>query len=228
MLNCNSLNKILLILLSIGWHSNAMGKKLVVSVEALPEGEWEKAELAMIEEATQIVFDRIASYKVAQCAYRQSFRVNKDQLRNKWGRQIPILNKMDKVNIIIRKQSMRREALGSAIVGKASVDRKNYRMENLDINLNKDRVREFVQNRWQKTNSVHSNKNKASLDKWVNVIAHELAHNYGYSHGTSGQYDNDYPGWFPTELGFCVMTNGKYGSSLGDRKLRIKRQNKYR
>jgi hypothetical protein len=48
----------------------------------------------------------------------------------------------------------------------------------------------------------------------VNVIAHEVVHNFGYSHFVTGDWQHDYPGFFVTEMAYCVMTDGRYGSQL--------------
>lgn len=43
---------------------------------------------------------------------------------------------------------------------------------------------------------------------WGGVIAHEILHNIGLTHGSGSTYENDYVGYFITEYGNCVEYNG--------------------
>ncbi len=195
-----------------------------VNVVTVPEEVWEAKELALVKKAADVVFDRIAEHSVAQCAYRNSFRddMTTDQLRQKWGNQIPVLNKRPEITLTIHKKPMDNKILGLAKVGTAKVDKKEYRIDNLDIALNQETI--------NRHSEIYSKKTKSSdvLNQWVNVIAHELAHNFGYGHGTTGNWTTDYPGYFVTELGFCVMTDGKFGSDLGDENLRRERISQFK
>lgn len=171
-----------------------------VEVTLLHAEEWTEVEKNEIIEATKIAFSRMLRADVANCAYRNSFRENRDQLRKLWGSQIPVLNKTKKVLIAVRKTTDK--VLGQAVVGRAKIDRRNYQVFNLEIFLNSELLHQHLQN--------HKDLEKNGL--WANTIAHEVAHNFGHMHGSSGNWSQDYPGYFPTELGYCVMSDGKTGS----------------
>jgi len=95
-----------------------------VEVLLLRSEEWTAAEKLEIEQATKVAFSRMLRADVANCAYRNSYRENKDRLRKLWGSQIPILNKTKKVQISIRKTAD--QVLGKAVVGLAKIDRRQY------------------------------------------------------------------------------------------------------
>ena len=178
--------------------------KLVL--KTMPGENWSSAELDSIREAANTVFERIHTYKVAQCAYRSAYKEKKDKLRNSWGRRIPVLNKADSVTIVIHKKKLSPDRLGQAKVGVAKVDWRNYQLNNLEIQLSEDYIKKDLK-RLKKGN-------KSATQRWIMVIAHEIGHNLGYRHGfVPGGTAKDYYGYFVTELGHCVLNNGKHGSS---------------
>ncbi|MFW7377710.1 MAG: hypothetical protein ACOH5I_02735 [Oligoflexus sp.] len=171
-----------------------------VSVKLLHPHEWSEDEQKQIMEATAIAFSRMLRADVANCAYRNSFRENKDQLRKLWGSQIPVLNKTKNVEIEVRRTADK--VLGKAPVGVAKIDRRQYQVYNLKIYLNQEMLHQHLR----------ADKSLDPNGIWTNTIAHEVAHNFGHMHGSGGTWDRDYPGFFPTELGYCVMSDGKTGS----------------
>ena len=182
------------------------------------EGDFTASQKSFAEKAAHIVFERIAENRVAQCAYRHSFREkSKQKLRKLWSSQITMLNKNPKARLTIAKKSLKPNHYGEAKVGIAKIDRDRYRIENLAITLNEDTLNQDVEAYSKRSSSDRD------IDIWVSTIAHEIGHNLGYRHGSTGDWIIDYPGYFVTELGFCVMTNGKYGSDLGD----LNRRRKY-
>lgn len=189
---------------------SADGARKNVTLVTDPQDSWKPAELELVTQASQIVFDRINSHPVAQCAYRSSFKEKKSDLRQRWGRQITVLNKNADVSLYLRKKTMKASIYGLAKLDIATIDRRYFKVHNLDIMLNEANL--------HKDKQIYPGAN--AIDIWVNTIAHELAHNFGYGHGNSGVWIDDYPGFFPTELGFCVMSNGKFGSDLNDAKRR--------
>ena len=198
--------KLLLLFSALFIVSNTLyaSRNFTVDLKTFEEDNWSKEELSAIKEATEFVFDHIHTYKVATCAYRNSYREpSKDKLRKKWGNQIPVLNKTDKVAISIKKKKLEKRVLGEAVVGTVAIDKKMYRIYNLEITLNGDQIHSHLSR----------DKNKKDLrGLWANVIAHEIAHNFGYRHGSRGSWSDDYPGYFVTELGYCVESMGKFGS----------------
>jgi|CXWK01.1.fsa_nt_gi hypothetical protein len=177
---------------------------------------WSEAEKKFIQQAGDLVFSRISRSDIANCAYRNSFRdrLSKDELRKKWGTQIPVLNKNKNVSFTVHKKPLSKKVLGVAKVNTVSIDRDHYTIDNLEISLNQETINQSVDAYSKKSNS------ETILNQWVNVIAHELVHNFGYSHKSGGTWDENYPGFFVSEIAFCVMTDGKHGSDLGDTKKR--------
>lgn len=183
----------------------AFAGEIRVQARLLPDGQWQAREKQLITRAARIVFQRIATAKVANCAYRNSFREKKDVIRKIWSRQIPHLNKSRQVSIIIHRKKLGPGVLGRAKVGIAAIEPRFHRLENLEIDLSREQIHNHLQKR-----------GVGDTELWVNTIAHEVAHNFGHRHGAGGRWAGDYPGYFPTELGFCVMTDGRYGSDGGD------------
>lgn len=178
------------------------GQAIQVKVNLLPKGSWQPEEVTLIQTAAEKAFRRLAEAKVANCAYRNSSKENKDKLRKIWGNQIPVINKSRQVDITIHKKELEKNVLGRAKVDVASVDRSQFKIQNMEIDLSQDAMYSFL-------------KTKPSVDRkdlWVNVIAHEVAHNLGHRHGSGGTWSSDYPGYFVTEIGFCAMSNGEHGS----------------
>lgn len=199
--------------------TQSLSQSLNVNLKLLPRKSWTTSEAKLIKQATVKSFELLADSSVANCAYRNSFRhKSKDKLRQRWGNQIPIINKSQKVSITIHKKDLgHKSILGAAQVGIAKLNRKLYTIENLEIYLNKDLI------------SGHLSERDISLeDLWINTISHEIAHNLGHKHGHGHGWEEDYPGYFATEIGFCAMTAGEHGSDLGDRNLRRKWMQKFK
>ena len=189
------------------WTGSSYGFEVKLDLK----GKWTPKQRQIIEQAGNIVFKRIHSISVANCAYRNSFREKTDKLRKRWRDQIPVLNKSESVLLEIDKKDLGKNVKGRALIDIAKIDRRNFKVYNLKITLGEA----FL-------DYSGKNTNPQDLNGWVNTIAHELAHNFGFRHGASGNWDKDYPGFFPTELGYCTMSNGEYGSDQGKQELRRK------
>ncbi len=177
-------------------------QEIQVTVELLPTSAWGEKDQQLIQTAAEKAFRNLAKAKVANCGYRNSSKENKDRLRKKWGNSIPVINKSRKVSIVIHKAELRSGVLGQAKVGISRVERNNYTIQNLEIDLSKDAIH----------STLEKNSSIAEEDMWVNVITHEVAHNMGFKHGKGSTWSENYPGYFVTEIGFCAMTDGRYGS----------------
>jgi hypothetical protein len=197
------------------WTSILPGAPKKLTVLTDPSDTWPPDTLKLMEKAADIVFERINDHDVAQCVYRNAFREKVDKVRRQWGSEITVLNKNPEVTLKVLKKKLDRTILGLAQLNKARVDPNYFRIHQLEIILNETSLNQFAE-KYPGANGDQE------LGIWVNTIAHELAHNFGYRHGSSGVWVKDYPGYFPTELGFCVMSNGKHGSDLGDYELRRK------
>jgi len=176
--------------------------EIQVKINLEPKSSWSEADRTLIEDAATKTFRRLAKAKVANCGYRYTSKEDKDEVRKIWGNRMPVINKSRSVTITIHKKSLGHKTLGQARVGIARIDWNTYRIENLEIDLSKE--------------ALHSHLNSQTIltkkDLWVNVIAHEVAHNLGFSHGRGKRWSTDYPGYFATEIGFCAMTDGLHGS----------------
>jgi hypothetical protein len=201
------------LLLALPTIGNSAPKKLSIITD--PNDHWPASTRSLMEKAAGIVFERINEHDVAQCVYRNAFREKTEKVRRKWASEITVLNKNPEVTLKVLKKKLDRSILGLAQLSKAQVEPDYFRIHQLEIILNETNLNQFA----EKYPAADGDK---ELGIWVNTIAHELAHNFGYRHGSSGVWVKDYPGYFPTELGFCVMSNGKHGSDLGDYELRRK------
>jgi hypothetical protein len=201
------------LLLALPATASSAPKKVTIITD--PGDHWPDATRSVMEKAAIIVFERINDHDVAQCAYRNAFRENIDKVRRQWGSEITVLNKNPEVTLKVLKKKLDRSILGLAQLSKAQVDPDYFRIHQLEIILNETNLNQFAE-------KYPNAAGDQELGIWVNTIAHELAHNFGYRHGSSGVWVKDYPGYFPTELGFCVMSQGKHGSDLGDYELRRK------
>lgn len=193
----------LLILTGLSFVSSmAWGQEIKVTVKLLPQGAWGQSEQKLVQDAAEKAFRRMARAEVANCAYRNAYKEKKDRLRKSWGNKIPVINKSRKVDITINKKKMKKGVLGRARVDVADAERRHYTLRNLNIDLNADAIFDFLDKK----------KDLKKDELWVNVIAHEVAHNLGYRHGSGGTWADNYPGYFVTEIGFCAMTEGRHGS----------------
>ena len=190
--------------------SSSFARQVGITIQTSSEDSWQPQQLALMKKASHVVFKRIHSHAVAQCAYRSSFRENRDQLRRKWGQQITVLNKNPNITLKVRKTALKANVYGLAQIDIATIDRRSFKIHNLDIVVNELHL--------SLKRSPYPGFDASSL--WVNTIAHEIAHNFGYRHGSGGSWQDSYPGFFPTELGFCVMSNGKHGSDFNNLKRR--------
>lgn len=218
MLQVNNIICLVLIVLSINTSYGAVDVKIKYL-----EGEFTKEEKDLIQKASEMTFSRLIKAHIANCLYREAYRPvqivkgrrgkrirkthSKDQLRKAWSYEVAFLNKFKKFSLNIRKKDLKGRRLGQAKLGIARIDRKNYQLLDLEITLDIAKIKAYKREASKKDD----------LDIWVNTIAHEIAHNLGYSHTSGHSWEEDYPGFVPTEVGFCVMTDGRYGSHLGDR-----------
>lgn len=195
-------------------------------------------EKSQIEQAADATFRRLISSDVANCIYREAFRAKhktksasgkvtthlytKDQLRQMWSSQVAFLNKFKRFKLAVEKKQLDKNELGRAKLAVAVVDRANYDLLHLKVTLDPDKI---------KSSKLHATRQQGeagTMDAWINVLAHEITHNLGYSHGVGHDWETDYPGYVPTEAGFCAMTNGQYGSHLGDFQLLQQRKARFK
>jgi hypothetical protein len=182
--------------------SKAYGDNIEVTVNLSPEGMWSADEKKLIQDAAEKAFRRLALAEVANCGYRNAKKENKDKLRKDWGNKIPVINKSRKVRIDINKKSLGERVLGQAEVDRAHINRTNYTLENLSIDLSQEAMFSYLT----------KNPRMKRQDLWVNIIAHEVAHNLGFRHGPGSSWSENYPHYFVTEIGYCAMSNGAHGS----------------
>lgn len=207
------------------------GAQVTVKID-FAGNEWNEKEKNTVQKASETMFARLITAQVANCIYRESFRpvylerksgkirrrtLSKDSLRKTWSGQVAFLNKFKRFQIKLIKSKLDARVLGKAKVGIAEIDRKNYELLNLEISIDPEKLA---------SNRQHSSNSK-ELDVWINTLAHEVGHNLGYSHTSGNNWEDDYPGYIPTELGYCAMTDGKYGSHLGDFKKIRERKKKF-
>ena len=198
-----SLVLIRIYLLTILLTPNLYANAIKVDLNLKPQGAWSNDETKLVQFAAEEAFRRMAKAEVANCAYRYASKEDKNKLRKSWGNQIPVINKSRNVKLTIVKKELRKNVLGQAMVGSASVDRNRYAIDNLTIDLSTDRIH----------NHLKTKEKIDDHDIWINVVAHEVAHTLGYRHGSGRSWSEDYPGYFVTEIGYCAMHNGEQGSS---------------
>ena len=191
----------------------AIAESKKITIEA--KGDWQSAELDLIKNAAAIVSKRMGNTLSARCAYRNSWRGR--PTNEEWGRYMGVFRRQKELVISIEKQAMAKKHLAKAPVGRGKIDARNDRWKNLTIYLNEDRIKR------------KSHAGPKTTDFWAATIAHELAHNMGLSHGTKqgASWEDNYAGYFVAELGYCVMTDGKYGSDMGEAAVRNKRKKKF-
>lgn len=177
--------------------------------------EWSAKQIETIREAAKIVDKRLGSHRIKSCTYRNAWRGLPDY--DGWARAMGVWRRQKTLEIAVDAQEFKRKYFAKAFVGKGQIDEKNDRWTHLEINFN----REVLDRK-----ALQDIKNR---DLWVKVIAHEIGHNLGLSHGADprASKEDNYAGYFVTELGYCVASYGRTGSDRGDRKLRRERYQKY-
>lgn len=174
---------------------------------------WSDEQKQLMEKAADLAINRMAATQVAKCAFRNAWRGVPS--RDKWAKDMAILRRYREVVITIGDGVSAKHISGEAKVGVAQVNARQDGWLNLAINLNKERI-----NYYQK-------ETRYDEELWANVIAHELAHNMGYTHGSGRDFEENYAGYFVTEMGFCVATDGRDGSDRGNADLRRERVKRF-
>ena len=167
------------------------------------EKEWSAKHKELMNKAAKIVFERMPSTEIAQCSKRNSWRG--EPSRAAWGRFMGIIRRQEKLTLTISKETYASDIIAMASVGVAKVNKRGDEWKNLRLTLNEKSL----------DRSRHS-KEHTSIEFWAKVIAHELGHTMGLRHGSGGSWEDNYAGYFITEMGYCVMTAGKYGSDMGN------------
>ena len=177
-----------------------------------PALKFDASHTARVEQAALLAVERMASTEVAMCAFRNSWRGV--PTRDKWGVAMGVMRRYEDVEIRIYGTQ---DALGSAAVGIAKMDKKHEKWLGLQIALNHEKL------------GYYTSDSDFDLGLWANVIAHEIAHNLGYTHGSaSSDWEETYAGYFITEMGFCVASEGKTGSDRDDLELRRVRKARFK
>ena len=191
--------------------SASLAKEITLDIK----GKWTPEQLQTIRDAAKVVDTRLGSYRVKSCAYRNAWRGLPDY--DGWARAMGVWRRQKELKITIDAKKFPRRYLAKAFVGRGKIDERHDRWRHLEISFG----REFIDSR-----TMRQPKNR---EVWVRVIAHEIGHNMGLSHGSDRQasWEDNYAGYFVTELGFCTMSYGRTGSDKGDRQLRRRRYKKY-
>ena len=174
------------------------------------------AQRDLVKQATETVLERLPSTDVARCAWRNSWRGKPNQ--RDWEKQMGFVRQQDKIVVTVLPEKLEKPILGMATVGSAEKGGPQGRWTLLTIRLNAE------------TLSYWSPGSQYDLDLWINAIAHELGHTFGLRHGNGGgvqEWEGTYAGYFVTELGFCVASEGKTGSDRGDLDIRRKRKDRF-
>ncbi len=179
-----------------------------------PGQNFSEAELSLIEKAARIVMERMGGTAAAKCAFRNAWRG--EPTEEYWGRAMGVFRRQPVLEISVSRSKMAPKAMASATVGAGSIDERNDTWRQLAITFNEQRL----------AKTAHAK--KGSEEFWAATIAHELAHNMGLSHGSTGDWENAYAGYFVTELGYCVMTDAQHGSDMGDVALRREREKRFK
>jgi hypothetical protein len=184
-------------------------------VEVQDPGKQLSAEqFSLVRQATETALARLPGTEAAKCAFRNSWRGL--PTKNGWSKEMGFLRQQDKVIVTVLPEQLAANILGMARVGSARADGPHGRWTYVTIQLNKERLAY-----WQPSSAP-------DLDQWVNAIAHEIGHTFGLSHGDGlVDWEGGYAGYFVTELGFCVASDGQTGSDRGDFELRRKRKDRF-
>jgi Metallo-peptidase family M12B Reprolysin-like len=181
-----------------------------------PTNKIPEAQRALVRQATETVLERLPATDVARCSFRNAWR-GKPTSRD-WEKQMGFLRQQDRIVVTVLPEKLEKPILGMATVGSARQGGPKGRWTLVTIRLN------------QETLAYWAPGSAMDLDLWINAVAHEIGHTFGLRHGSGGggpDWEGTYAGYFVTELGFCVASDGRTGSDRGDLDLRRKRKDRF-
>ena len=182
-------------------------------------GDWNDQQIQLIHKAATIVATRMPNTRIAKCAFRNSTRGAPTQ--EKWAKQMATMRRGKTLELTIVKDQ-KKGALGRAKVNTAVAKKHKVGFQNIEIKLGGEYVRYGYRQKNMKSHADVQRMNYLVEEFWAKTIAHEIGHALGYIHGTGQDFDKNYKGYFVTELGLCVYSDGRSGSGDEDRSRRGK------
>ena len=184
-----------------GMHQQVMPRALLVQVDPT----FSDAQKVILEKAAKIFFDRALKKEVIDCAFAASHR-GQPENRRKFELQLYDASAIRQLKELLHPAALfiakfqQQGAVGLAYVNlfyDAEKPLTGYKNKHyLHIAINEGYLGDS--SKWYGRDTSY----------WAGVIAHEVLHNLGFRHGSGRDYKEDYAGYFITEYGKCVESNG--------------------
>jgi hypothetical protein len=178
--------------------------------EGKKQGNLTAEQYTLVQDAFKIAVSKMPDFKIYQCTKRYAKRGIPDP--DQWDKWMGMLRTVKKLQLVINTKDLGSSTTAQAFLNSASVEPKRQGIRGLVVYLNENYFNYHYRDKRMAKFEDELKMKQSVKYFWAQVIAHEIGHTFGLSHGRGKNFVEDYQDYFITELGYCIMNDGREGS----------------